>query len=134
MQLDRPSKRARTEDSTTSSGSVGLLGPDVAPPESEKGVINEGTASIKVNEIPVEQVNGKKKSKFWYYAVEPVARPARSSIHGSKVLATTNGNGHNSTSDGWPSMGREANDGMDVDRSQPSFTEQVQRPLQSGGD
>ncbi|KAH0838016.1 hypothetical protein J3R83DRAFT_6256 [Lanmaoa asiatica] len=130
MQLDRPPKRARTEESTTSSGSVRLPSPEVAPPEGEQKVKNEGAAAIKPNEIPMEQVNGKKKSKFWYYAVEPVAGPAR---FGSKILATTNGNGHNS-SNGWPS-GPEANDGMDVDQCvdepPPSFTEHL---LQSDGD
>ncbi|KAG8219505.1 hypothetical protein J3R82DRAFT_451 [Butyriboletus roseoflavus] len=138
MQLDHPPKRARTEDSTTSSGSVGLPGSEVAPPEKEQKVRNEGAAAIKPNEIPMEQVRGKKKSKFWYYAVEPIAGPARSSILGSKFLATTNGHGHNSTSNGWTPLGREANDGMDVDRrvheTRPSFTEQGQHPLQSGGD
>lgn len=136
MQLDRPQKRARTEDSTTSSGSVGLPGSEVVPPESEQMARNEGAAAIKPNELPTEQVNGKKKSKFWYYAVEPVAKPARSSILGGKVLATTNGNGngHNSTGNGWLPLGREANDGMDVDEPRPSFTEQAQHPLQSGGD
>lgn len=138
MQLDHPPKRARTEDSTTSSGSVGFPGSEVAPPEREQKVRDEGAAAIKANEIPMERVNGKKKSKFWYYAVEPIAGPARSSVLGSKILATANGNGHN-TSNGWPALGREASDGMDVDRRvdepRPSFTGQGQHhPVQSGGD
>jgi len=139
MQLDRPSKRARTEESTTSSGSMGLPGPEAAPSESEQTVQNQGAAAVKGNEIPMEQVNGKKKSKFWYYAVEPIAGPARSSMLGSQILATTNGNGHNNTSNGWSPLDPEANDRMDVDRcmgeSPPSFaTEQAQHPLLSGGD
>lgn len=138
MQLERLPKRARTEDSTTSSGSVGVSGSEVVPPESEQRVRNEGAAAIKPNEIPAEQVNGKKKSKFWYYAVEPIARPSRSSILGSKILATTNGNGHDDARNGWLPLGREANNGMDVDRCmdepRPSFAEQAQHPLQSGGD
>ena len=139
MQLDRPQKRARTEESTTSSGSVGLPGPEAAPPEGEQTVKNQGAAAVKGNEIPMEQVNGKKKSKFWYYAVEPVPGPARSSILGSQILTTTNGNGHNSTSNGWSPPGPESNDGMDVDRCvdgppSPFATEQAQHPLLSSGD
>ena len=132
MQLDHPPKRARTEESTTSSGSVGLPGPEVAPPEGEQKVKNEGATAMKPSEVPMEQVNGKKKSKFWYYAVEPVAGPARSSILGGKILTTTNGNGHNNTSNGWLPPGPEANDGMDVDRcvDEPP----AQHPLLSGGD
>jgi hypothetical protein len=139
IQPDHPPKRARTEESTASSGSVGLPGPEVAPPDGEQKVQNQGAAAMKSNEIPMEQVNGKKKSKFWYYAVEPVAGPAQPSILGSKILTTTNGDRHNNTSNGWSSLGPEVDDGMDVDRCMdeppPSFaTEQAQRPLLSGGD
>ena len=139
MRLDRPPKRARTEESTTSSGSTGLPGSEVAPAESEQKVKNPGSAAMKPNEIPVEQVNGKKKSKFWYYAVEPVAGPARSSTLGGHILAPTNGNGHGNINNGWLPLRHEADDGMDVDRCvderQPSFaTEQAQHLLLSGGD
>lgn len=139
MRLDRPPKRARTEESTTSSGSTGLPGSEAAPAESEQKVNNSGSAAMKPNEIPVEQVNGKKKSKFWYYAVEPVAGPARSSTLGSHMLAPTNGNGHGNISNGWLPLRHGANDEMDVDRCvderQLSFaTEQAQHLLLSGGD
>lgn len=137
MQLDRPSKRARTEESTTSSGSVVLPSSDVGALENEQKAKGQIAAAKKPNEIPVEQVSGKKKSKFWYYAVEPIAGPARTSMHGGNVLAaTTNGNGHIDTSNGWLPSSPEAHDGMDVDRSvdepPPSFSEHTRRPLLFG--
>lgn len=70
-QLDgHPPKRARTEESTTSS-----LDPPVAATASGNGIklkVN-GAAAVKPTETLVETVAGKKKSKFWVYAVEPVA-------------------------------------------------------------
>lgn len=138
MQLDRAPKRARTEDSTTSSGSAGFPGSEGTAAESDQKVKNQSAAAIKPNEIPMEQPNGKKKSKFWYYAVEPIAGPTRSSMLGSKFLATTNGNGQNNTSNGWLPLGSEPNGGTDVDRCAdeppPSFAEQAQHSLLSGGD
>lgn len=136
MQLDRPPKRARTEESTTSSGSMGLPGYEIAGAESEQKIKNQSVPAIKSNEVSMEQVNGKKKSKFWYYAVEPIAGPARSSMLGSKILATTDGNGHDKLHNGWLPLGPEANDGMNVDRCvdepPPSFAEPAQHPLLSG--
>ncbi|KAG9314049.1 hypothetical protein JVU11DRAFT_4828 [Chiua virens] len=135
MQLDRSPKRARTEESTTSSGSFGLPSAETAPAEGEQKVKNQGAAAIKPNEVPVERVNGRKKSKFWYYAVEPIAGPAQVSMHDSKILATTNGNGHNHNSNGWLVAGPGRNDGMDVDvYVDPLITEQAQPHPLSGGD
>ena len=72
-QLDvPPPKRARTEESTTSSLDL------PAVPTSGKGIklkVN-GAAAVKPTETLVETVAGKKKSKFWVYAVEPVAGTA----------------------------------------------------------
>lgn len=118
---------------------MGLPGSEVVPPEGEQKIKNQGAAAMKPSEIPMEQVNGKKKSKFWYYAVEPIAGPARSPTLGSKILTTANGNGLSNIRNGWLPLGPDANDGMDVDKcmngSPPSFvTEQVQHPLLSGGD
>lgn len=137
MQLDRPTKRARTEESMTSSGSVGLPSSEVAPSENEQKVKNQGAAVMKSNEVPMEQVNGKKKSKFWYYAVEPVTGPARSSTLGGKILTTSNG--HNNNSHGLAPSELEVNSGMDVDGCvdvlPSSFvTGKTQQPLLSGGD
>lgn len=70
-QLDKPvAKRARTEESSGSSregsahtGADGL-----------KLKVN-GAAAVKPTEMVVESVAGKKKSKFWVYAVEPISAP-----------------------------------------------------------
>lgn len=66
MQLDEPpSKRARTEESTTSD--------DMAAATSTNGVGLKviGAAALKPTEVALEQIQGKKKSKYWVYAVEP---------------------------------------------------------------
>lgn len=68
---DRAMKRARTEDSIASGSSA-----DGSLP-SNNGVTNgvkvkkSGAAALKPTEVAVEQIAGKKKSKFWVYAVEP---------------------------------------------------------------
>lgn len=65
-------KRARTEDSTMSTGSVD------APSTTSHGAKNglklkaSGAAALKPNEVAMEQIAGKKRSKFWVYAVEPI--------------------------------------------------------------
>ena len=87
VQLDRPPKRARTEESTTSSGSAGW---NVSPPSTSnanpKPKMN-GAAAVKPNEIAMEQVGRKKKSKFWFYAVEPI--PAHGSNGWSAAPGST---------------------------------------------
>ncbi|KAG2156646.1 uncharacterized protein EDB93DRAFT_1127686 [Suillus bovinus] len=75
--VERPSKRARTEESTMSSTSTGW--PPVLPAENSNGVSKakaNGAAAVKPTEIAVEQLGGKKKSKFWFYAVEPISAPS----------------------------------------------------------
>jgi hypothetical protein len=86
-----PSKRARTsERSTSSAPSESQDSPDTQSNGTAK--VN-GASNVKQNEVAVEQVAGKKKSKFWYYAVEPSAGQAV-----APVTETTNGipgvNGH----------------------------------------
>ncbi|KAH9937290.1 uncharacterized protein B0H18DRAFT_969961 [Fomitopsis serialis] len=67
-QLDEPPpKRARTEDSMVSSNSA-----DAAPATQNGKGKGRTPAVIKPTETAVEAVPGKKKSKFWYYAVEPI--------------------------------------------------------------
>lgn len=75
-QLDEPPpKRARTEDSVVSSNSAD------APPTAQNGRNrSHGAAAMKPTETAVEVVPGKKKSKFWYYAVEPIAGAQAPSI------------------------------------------------------
>ncbi|KIJ66278.1 hypothetical protein HYDPIDRAFT_86880 [Hydnomerulius pinastri MD-312] len=72
----------------------------------------------------MEQVGGKKKSKFWFYAVEPILAPAgvgASHAPGSTASATANWQSHNGdtgpsgTSNGGPSE-HGAGEGMEVDR------------------
>ncbi|KAF9535654.1 hypothetical protein CPB83DRAFT_802160 [Crepidotus variabilis] len=69
-------KRARTEDSQTSAQSNDA-------PINDVGVVNgvkvkvTGAAALKPTEVAMEQVAGKKKSKFWVYAVEPASEPER---------------------------------------------------------
>lgn len=57
-----------------------------------------GAAAVKDGEIVVEQVAGKKKSKFWYYAVEPVpgstapsSAPSNASEGSDIMIQDTNG-------------------------------------------
>lgn len=66
-----PPKRARTTDSAGSSGDA----PPPVPAPSAKPikVKTNGAAALKPTETVVEAVAGKKKSKFWVYAVEPIA-------------------------------------------------------------
>lgn len=69
IQVDEPPpKRARTEDSVMSSNSV-----DVSAAAENGRTRTRGAAAIKPTETAVEVVPGKKKSKFWFYAVEPIA-------------------------------------------------------------
>jgi len=79
VQVDAPSvtKRARTEESTVSTNSL-----DRHTPADAQGAVGElkvkvnGAAAVKPTETVVEQIAGKKKSKFWVYAVEPVPNKA----------------------------------------------------------
>ena len=91
-QLDVPApKRARTEDSVTSSldGSGSTTGGSIK-------VKFNGAAAIKPTETVVESVAGKKKSKFWVYAVEPVVSPQQGTVDMDFIMSdsTGMGNGH----------------------------------------
>ncbi|GJE85822.1 hypothetical protein PsYK624_019010 [Phanerochaete sordida] len=65
-----PAKRARTEESGTASSREG------SAPTGPGGIKfkGNGAAAVKPTEMVVEAVAGKKKSKFWVYAVEPIAQ------------------------------------------------------------
>lgn len=84
---DRDFKRSRTTDSVASGTSA------EGPQPASNGVVNgvkvkkSGAAALKATEVAVEQIAGKKKSKFWVYAVEPVPGELMD------VDASTNGNG-----------------------------------------
>ncbi|KAI0324461.1 hypothetical protein GY45DRAFT_1331516 [Cubamyces sp. BRFM 1775] len=75
-QLDGPPppKRARTDDSAISGNSGDAPGQSGKANGSLKVKAN-GAAAMKPTEMAVETVAGKKKSKFWYYAVEPIPGP-----------------------------------------------------------
>lgn len=89
IQMDEPRpKRARTEESTISVVSVDDLGGS-ASTHGTSGANGNGpsAAAVKPNEIAMEQVAGRKKSKFWYYAVEPIPTP----VPVSSVSSGSNG-------------------------------------------
>lgn len=69
---DEPArKRARTEESQSSSQSNDLS----AGLMDGTNVKKTGAAALKPTEVVMDQVAGKKKSKFWVYAVEPASEP-----------------------------------------------------------
>ncbi|KAH9178763.1 hypothetical protein EDB89DRAFT_1928386 [Lactarius sanguifluus] len=80
-----PSKRARTEDTlSVKSGvsDVAMDSPVDLPAEKPLQVTHSGAAAVKPTEVAMEQVAGRKRSRFWYYAVEPVpASPAVPPVH-----------------------------------------------------
>lgn len=86
---DYSNKRARTEERSVSSAPSDSLPLGGTNPQIN-GLKTRGAAAVKPNEVIVEQVAGKKRSRFWYYAVEPtsetsVASPA--SVVDSSVSA-----------------------------------------------
>ena len=81
-QLDEPpSKRARTEDTLSVKSGISDMAIDssvdlpLAPVEKPPEVKHPGAAAIKPTEVAMEQIGGRKKSRFWYYAVEPISTP-----------------------------------------------------------
>ncbi|KAI0257187.1 hypothetical protein BJV78DRAFT_1160801 [Lactifluus subvellereus] len=87
-QLDEPpSKRARTEDtlSVKSGGSDVVIDSSIdLPVEKPVQAKHSGAAAIKPTEVAMEQIGGRKKSRFWYYAVEPIpAAPIAAQANGS---------------------------------------------------
>jgi hypothetical protein len=93
---------------------------------SARSTKKHGAASVKPTEIAVEQVGGKKKSKFWFYAVEPIPgatnQGATSTTNGASSSAmddhTTNGHVRPPDKEG-RSRGSSVNgiDDMDIDGS-----------------
>jgi len=78
--LDPPPKRARTDDSAMTTNSAEI--PPVATNSGTKNGIKinpSGAAALKPTEIALEQIAGKKRSKFWVYAVEPIRQPGSNS-------------------------------------------------------
>ncbi|KAH0591018.1 hypothetical protein H2248_001129 [Termitomyces sp. 'cryptogamus'] len=116
-------KRARTEDSTLSTNSAEAASVSTAN-TTQNGIKlkNSGAAALKPNEIALEQIAGKKKSKFWVYAVEPIPNSSRpvedEPRHGA---ARNNGNGSLNDDDpyqpAFSSPQLENGTNMDLDRS-----------------
>ena len=80
LDLDPPPKRARTVDSTVTTNSA-----DIPPVAVSNGtgdglkIKPSGAAALKPTEVALEQIAGKKRSKFWVYAVEPIPQPESNS-------------------------------------------------------
>ncbi|RXW24038.1 hypothetical protein EST38_g1848 [Candolleomyces aberdarensis] len=74
LQLDgEPAfKRARTEDSVASGTSLDGSTSGANGTSSRPKVKKTGAAALKPTEVAMEQIAGKKRSKFWVYAVEPI--------------------------------------------------------------
>jgi hypothetical protein len=87
-QLDEPpSKRARTEDTLSVKSGVSDMAIDSpvdSPDERDLQVKHSSAAAIKPTEVAMEQIAGRKKSRFWYYAVEPIPElPTAAPTHGN---------------------------------------------------
>lgn len=99
MQLDDidqpPAKRARTEESTASASSdFGLSQTGSMRGDSSSTTNKPSAAAIKPGEIKLEKVQGKKGSKFWFYAVETIpGHPTGQDTNGAAVSASEM-NGH----------------------------------------
>jgi len=129
VQLDDfPHKRARTEESTGSISSHDFghdrysSGTPLGETSSAVGTKKHGAASVKPTEIAMEQVGGKKKSKFWFYAVEPIPGADGQAKNG----ASSGLNGHANNEHAGPPDKEESGPtngvdmvivGMDIDRA-----------------
>lgn len=80
-----PSKRARTEDTLSVKSGVSDVVIDSSvdlPAENPLPVKPSGAAAVRPTEVAMEQIGGRKKSRFWYYAVEPApGSPAVPPVH-----------------------------------------------------
>ncbi|KAJ7631142.1 hypothetical protein FB45DRAFT_917623 [Roridomyces roridus] len=127
MQFDSepPTKRARTEESTMSTGSADAVSTTSHGPKNGLKLKASGAAALKPTEIALEQIAGKKRSKFWVYAVEPAPGAEPESEPPSDLA---NGDGDVSMP-GSETNGRESDD-MEVDSPSPrSGHESLDGPL-----
>jgi len=128
LDIEYPHKRARTEESTVSVNSA------ETPPTTTNGTANglkikvSGAAALKPTEIALESIAGKKRSKFWVYAVEPIpgAVPLptntapESEIHGRASPGDKpngNGNGNGNSTNHYTSTPEPSDYDMDNGRS-----------------
>ncbi|KAF9486290.1 hypothetical protein BDN70DRAFT_869765 [Pholiota conissans] len=107
-------KRARTEESTESVHSNDAAFADKTVVSNGVRVKASGAAALKPTEIALEEIAGKKRSKFWVYAVEPIpnAQPPPADLpsnqsgndHGDVEMdgSHTNGTSRSLASNGHP--------------------------------
>lgn len=77
-------KRAKTDESSVSAYSDGHSSKGTGPSK-------DSASALKPTEFVTEQVNGRKKSKFWYYAVEPAPAANGNSTNSQQPLHEQNG-------------------------------------------
>lgn len=111
-------KRARTEESTTSGGgsarAVSVCASGVAHEEGSGLKLKiQGAAAIRPTEVAIEQLKGKKKSKYWFYAVEPVAATPSGPSESTVSVPIPRLNGH--ATDGASSTNRSVSSGTGAD-------------------
>jgi len=127
-------KRARTEDSVTSSSSYDVNPSIPTERTAAKVAKTNGAASVRPTEIAVEQVAGKKKSRYWFYAVEPIPAPS-----GEAPMGTNGDDNLNSSNEHLPNGNVVSNmsaahlneDAMDVDSNVDVETEGSLPPASS---
>nr|GAT48411.1 predicted protein [Mycena chlorophos] len=99
LDLEPQKKRARTEDSTMSTGS-GDAESTTSHGVANGQLKNSVASALRPNEVAVEQVAGKKRSKFWVYAVEGDSEkgpsPAPEVSPGPESNGAASANGHES--------------------------------------
>ena len=83
-------KRAKTDESSVSAYSDGHSSKGTGPSK-------DSASALKPTEFVTEQVNGRKKSKFWYYAIEPVPAANGNSTSGQQPLHEQNGHVNHDT-------------------------------------
>ncbi|TFK77353.1 hypothetical protein BDN72DRAFT_784428 [Pluteus cervinus] len=136
MQLDEPPpKRVRTE--VARAHSTEALQPINGNSLSNGKNARSSAAALKATEYAVEKLPGKKKSKFWIYAVEPIQGTINSglpvdgdlSVNDSTSSTTLNGNGTDSSGRHTPIYDRDEDKHMDYDR--PSEPEGSLSPMDS---
>ncbi|GLB35905.1 hypothetical protein LshimejAT787_0301930 [Lyophyllum shimeji] len=118
-----PPKRARTEDTmSTNSAEAGSASTNGAVTGGLK-LKTSGAAALKPTEVALEEIAGKKRSKFWVYAVEPISDAVtREPLNNGAASPATNGHGDHRNGNGTyhpsPSpSGHENGKKMDFDRS-----------------
>jgi hypothetical protein len=84
-------KRAKTDESSISAYSDGHSSKGDGPSK-------DSASALKPTEFATEQVKGRKKSKFWYYAVEPVPVADGNSVNNQQPLHEQNGHINRDTS------------------------------------